>query len=104
MPNYALLATGQLPVTAVAQQLPQVVPASPTNLGGVRGEGVQVILTCLKASTVSLFYGSSNAVTTANGKEIAPGNQDVIVVNDLSEIWVIAASANATATWSVTNR
>lgn len=107
MPNFPLVAVGQQAVTTVAVALPSVVPANPMNSvvgGGVRGEAVQAILACTKASTQPLFYGPAG-VTAATGKEIAPGNQDPILLNDLAQIFVIAA-ANGTSTvsWSVTNR
>lgn len=105
MPNNALLSSGQQGATAVAAPLPQTVPASPANLGGVRGEGVQVILSNLKASTASFFYGGPG-VTPTTGKEIVAGaTEPPIFVNDTSEIFIVAVGAGtATASWSVTNR
>jgi hypothetical protein len=106
MPNFALLACGQQAATTAATALPQTVPSPPIGGGGVRGEGFQVILENLKASTASLFYGGPNVAASGNnaGKEIAPGNQDTFKVNDTSQIYVIAAGNNtATASWSVTN-
>lgn len=101
MANFALLACGQQAATAAAAALPSVIPPSPLP-GAVRGEGVQVILENLKASTASLFYGPAG-VTPATGKELAPGAQDVITVNDLSQIFIVAAViSTATASWSVT--
>jgi hypothetical protein len=102
MSNFALLASGQMVGNAAAQNLPATVPASPANLGGVRGEGVRVNIGCLKASTTSIFYGSSNAVTASNGKEVPPGSTETITVNDTAEIWFFAA-ATATLTWAAFN-
>ncbi len=104
--NFALLSTGQQAVTTAAVALPQTVPPNPLGTGTVRGEGIKVILGNLSSSTASLFYGSNSptALTTANGKEIQKGTQDVITVNDTSEIYVIAAlGSTATATWAAYN-
>lgn len=108
MPNYALLSTGQQAVTTgAAQPLPSVVPANPLNtvLGSSnipRGDGVKVNLACV--GSAALFYGNNNGVTTANGKAIAAGNSDSFVVNDLSQVFVVAAAnGTSTASWSVTN-
>ena len=108
MPNYALLATGQQPVTTgAAQALPSVVPANPLNavFGSTnipRGEGVRVNLACVGAA--ALFYGNNSGVTIGNGKAIAAGGSDSFVVNDLAQVFVVAAAnGTSTASWSVTN-
>jgi hypothetical protein len=102
MSNYPLIVTGQQAVTAAAVPLPTQIQPNPF-AGSVRGEGFQLILGNLKASTASLYYGPAG-VTTATGKEVPAGSQDIIRVNDPSQIFVIAAApATATATWSVTN-
>lgn len=109
MPNYGLLAIGQQPATTVATPLPSVVPPNPLGAlglagGSVRGEGVQVIIENLKASTASFFYGGGN-VTVGGGKEVPPGTQDTLALNDLAQLSIIAAAnGTATASWSVTNR
>jgi len=107
MPNFALLATGQQAVTTAPTALPSVVPANPFG-GSVRGQGVRVILENLKASTASFYYGNNNNVASSGnnaGKEVAAGTQDVIMVNDLAQIYVVAAAnGTATASWAVTNQ
>jgi hypothetical protein len=110
MPNYALLSVGQMAVTTAPTALPSVIPPNPLGavgggIGAVRGEGVRVLLTCLKAGTAPLFYGSNNNVAASGnnaGKEIAPGAQDMVLVNDLAQIFVVsAANGTSTASWSV---
>lgn len=101
MSNFALLASGQIVGNAAAQQLPPTVPSNPLP-GTVRGEGIKVNIGCTKASTTSIFYGSSNGVTGSNGKEVPPGAVETVVVNDTSQIWFFGA-ATATLTWSAFN-
>lgn len=94
MPNFPLLKSGQQAVTASAVALPTL-DANP-------GDGLRVVLEALKANAASIFYGPSG-VTTATGKELAPGTQDVVFVNGLEQIFVIAAATGNTVTWVVTN-
>jgi hypothetical protein len=94
MANFALLATFQQAGTGSAVALPSTVPASPSNLGSVRGEGVRVIIANLKASSGSLFYGGAG-VTTGTGKEVPPGTSDTIIVNDTAEIYIVGATSTA---------
>jgi hypothetical protein len=104
MPNDPLLSSGQMAVTTAATALPSAVPANPYPGGAVRGEGIQVILGCLKSSTAPLFYGNNSSVTSANGKQLAAGAQDIVKVNDTSQLFVVsAANGTSTATWSATN-
>jgi len=103
--NFPVLATGQVAVTTgPAQQLPSVVPQNPY-LGGagqVRGEGVHVNLAAIGGT---LFYGNNNGVTPSNGKAIAVGSSDSFDVNDLAQVFVVAAAnSTSTASWSVTNK
>lgn len=118
MPNYPPPYTGQQAVTTVATPLAATVPQNPMGnnsswagnsqvapLGaaaGVRGEGWRLILTNRSgaAGNQVIFYGGSG-VTTANGKEIAQGNQDSFKVNDPSSVFVISASNNAIVSWSL---
>jgi len=100
MPNYALLASGQITGNAAAQQLPQTVAPQPNPAGGnmpVRGEGIRVKLSCTKASTTSAFIGAAG-VDATHGFEIPPGSMTEIVVNDTSFIYFFGA-ATATLTW-----
>ncbi len=94
MPNFPLLKTGQQAVTASAVALP-ILDATP-------GEGIRVVLEALKANGASIFYGPSG-VTIANGKELAAGTQDVLFVNGLEEIFVIAAAGGSSVSWVATN-
>ena len=112
MPNFPLLSCGQQAVTTAPTALPSVIPQNPLGSvlsgGAVRGEGAEVRLGNLKASTASFFYGNNNNVATTGanaGKEVPSGSQDVLTVNDLAEIFVVgAANGTATATWSITNK
>jgi hypothetical protein len=102
--NFPLLGSGEMAVTTAPTALPSTVPANPYPGGAVRGEGIQVIIGCTKASTASLFYGGNNNVTAANGKEVPPGAQDVLKLNDTAQLFVVSAANNtSTATWSATN-
>lgn len=92
--NYPLLETGQQAVTAAAVALPTL----PT----VQGTGYRVILEALKANAASIFYGPQG-VTDSTGKELAPGASDVLHLNNLNLIYVIAAATGNSVSWSVTN-
>ena len=101
MSNPTLLATGQQAATATAAALPSVVPASPLT-GSVRGEGVYVTLSALKANNASVYYGPAG-VTTATGKELVAGTTDPpFLVTDLAEVYIVGNGQ--TVSWRVTNQ
>lgn len=80
--------TGQLAVTGSAQ----VLGASTAYKNGFA-------LTNLSSSTASMFIGASG-VTTTTGFELAPGTSLILPVQDISTVYVIAATAGTTtANW-----
>lgn len=81
--------TGQQSVTASALAL---------NSGTATNFQNGVKVTCLSSSTVSVFLGKST-VTTGTGDELPPGQSVVLPIQDISSIYVIAASAAATVSW-----
>jgi hypothetical protein len=91
MANFPILITGQQAATATAEPL--------ANHAATQGDGFRVTLEALKANTQSVFYGPPG-VTTATGKELAPGTQDVLYVSNIDMINVIAASTGASVSWS----
>ena len=94
MPQYPLLATGQQAVTTSAVALPSVSAGA--------GDGIEVILSALKANAASVFYGPAG-VTDATGAELPPGASVKFRISNLDLIFVIAAATGNSVSWAVTN-
>jgi hypothetical protein len=86
-PTYSKIQTGQFACSTSAQQLP------------AKGKGL--IRLYNPDAAITIYYGADNTVTSSTGMPLPAGAERIEFVDDLSKLFVIAASGTPSLAYAV---